>query len=238
MGRALHRPFVIDGVKANLQRVLLVGEHGSGWMPCRTTALTKTFSKGKPMSLYSTVKSFFTALLVSTQMANAQSTRIVPTTETTETKVQKLVDREEAAQLVASYAVALDQKDWTLYRSVFTDEIQMDFSASIGDGIVTIRADDWVDAVKPFFYNLHATQHISAPQIIRIDGDEGYVRSLLHAQHFLPNKLGHPVQTMIGYYDNYLRRTEEGWKIYKVVQTISWNEGNWYVFEKAAGVSE
>ncbi|MFQ6548564.1 hypothetical protein AADZ90_011440 [Aestuariibius sp. 2305UL40-4] len=61
---------------------------------------------------------------------------------------------------------------------------------------------------------------------------------MLHAQHYLPNARGGPVQTMIGYYDNWLVRTETGWKITKMVQTITWNEGSWYIVEKAAGLSE
>ena len=46
------------------------------------------------------------------------------------------------------------------------------------------------------------------------------------------------VQRMIGYYENWLVRTQQGWKINKMVQHISWNEGNWYIFEKAAGISK
>ncbi len=76
------------------------------------------------------------------------------------------------------------------------------------------------------------------PLIIEIDGDTAYVRVMLHAQYHLPNVRGGPVQTMIGYYDNWLVRTEMGWKITKMVQTITWNEGNWYIVEKAAGLSE
>lgn len=114
----------------------------------------------------------------------------------------------------------------------------MDFSASIGDGLTTLKADEWVAAVKPFFENLQATQHIGIPLSIQIKGDEAYVISLLRAKHYQPNEKGDPTQTMFGYYENWLKRTDEGWKIYKVVQHIDWNEGNYYVFEKAAGLSE
>ncbi|WP_195821305.1 nuclear transport factor 2 family protein [Roseobacter sp. MH60115] len=91
---------------------------------------------------------------------------------------------------------------------------------------------------QTLFANLKGTQHIAMPLIIEIDGDTAYVRVMLHAQYHLPNVRGGPVQTMIGYYDNWLVRTEMGWKITKMVQTITWNEGNWYIVEKAAGLSE
>ena len=48
----------------------------------------------------------------------------------------------------------------------------------------------------------------------------------------LPNVRDGAVQIMVGYHDNWLIRTDEGWKIRKMVQHITWNEGNWYVITK------
>ena len=155
-----------------------------------------------------------------------------------EERLQRLLDREEIAQVIVSYGHAFDMQDWALHRSVFTDEIEMDFSASIGDGPMRLSADDWVAAVRPFFANLAGSQHIAMPLRIEIDGDRAYVRSMLHAQHHLPNDRGGAVQTMVGYYDNWLMRTEDGWKIHRMVQHITWNEGNWHVFESAAGLAD
>lgn len=169
--------------------------------------------------------------------AGAQTAPLVDPSIGVEAKLQLLLDREEIGQVITNYGLAFDMQDWALHRSVFTDEIEMDFSASIGDGLVTMTADAWVEGVQPFFANLEGTQHIAMPLIIEIDGDEAYVRSLLNASHHLPNDRGGAVQTMVGYYDNWLVRTEDGWKIRKMVQHITWNEGNWYVFEKAAGLS-
>ncbi len=189
------------------------------------------------------MKNTLTAIAVGSALAAAspalaQSTLTPPSQASLEERVQLLQDREEIGQLIVNYGLAFDMQDWNLHRSVFTDEIEMDFTASIGDGLVTMQADDWVEGVKPFFANLEGTQHIAMPLIIRIEGDEAYVRSLLNASHHLPNARGGSVQTMVGYYDNWLVRTQDGWKIRKMVQHITWNEGNWYVFEKAAGLSE
>ena len=183
------------------------------------------------------IATLVTAALLPNVVA-AQQAPIVDPASSTETKLQVLLDREEIRQVITNYGLAFDMQDWELHRSVFTDEIQMDFTASLGGGLQTMAADDWVSAVKPFFANLEGTQHIAMPLTITIDGDSAYVRSLLHAQHHLPNAKGAPVQTMIGYYDNWLVRTDDGWKITKMVQTITWNEGNWYIIEKAAGLSE
>ncbi|WP_227268117.1 nuclear transport factor 2 family protein [Roseobacter weihaiensis] len=183
------------------------------------------------------IATFFAAALLPT-FALAQQGPIVDPASSTDVKLQLLLDREEIGQVITNYGLAFDMQDWDLHRSVFTDEIQMDFTASLGGGLQTMTADEWVDAVKPFFANLEGSQRIAMPLTITIEGDTAYVRSMLHAQHHLPNTKGAPVQTMIGYYDNWLVRTDAGWKITKMVQTITWNEGNWYIVEKAAGISE
>ncbi len=153
--------------------------------------------------------------------------------------IKELSDKQEITELIVSYGHSFDMRDWELHRSLFTDTIEMDFSASIGgSGISTYNADTWVSLVKPFFLNLNATQHIGMPLKIQIKGNTAYARSILHAQHFLPNSKGDNVQRMIGYYDNYFTRTIDGWKINKMIQYIDWNEGNWYIFEKAAGIVE
>jgi hypothetical protein len=156
-----------------------------------------------------------------------------------EERLQMLLDREEISQVIVNYGFSFDRRDWALHHSVFTEQIQMDFSASIGgDGLTTYQADEWVKLIRPFFEELPATQHIAMPLSIKIQSDEAYVISMLHAQHYLPNNKGDSVQRMIGYYENWLVRTQQGWKINKMVQHISWNEGNWYIFEKAAGISK
>jgi hypothetical protein len=152
-------------------------------------------------------------------------------------KLLLLLDRQEIGDLIIRYGFSFDRRDWDLHRSCFTDEIQMDFSASLGgSGLTTYKADEWVELVKPFFMNLEATQHIAMPLSININGDEAMCISMLHAQHYLPNEKGESIQRMIGYYENFLLRTSQGWKINKMIQHINWNEGNWYIFELAAGM--
>ena len=152
-----------------------------------------------------------------------------------EKKMKLLIDKEAIRDVVLHYALALDMRDWELYRSCFAEEIEMDFSASIGiGGPVTVTADAWVEKAKPFFESLKATQHIAFPLKIDLYGDRAMCISLLHAQHFQPNAKGGDMQKMVGRYENHLIRIEQEWKIQRCIQTISWNEGNWSIFEEAA----
>ena len=53
-------------------------------------------------------------------------------------------DRTQILDTVYCYATGIDTRDWALYRSIFSDEIEVDFSSYDGNPARRIRADDWV----------------------------------------------------------------------------------------------
>ncbi len=70
-------------------------------------------------------------------------------------------------------------------RALFEDNLEMDFSVSIGSGgIQEVGANDWVAGAAAFFDALDATQHNLTPYRIVTDGDEAYVSVLLHVRHY------------------------------------------------------
>ena len=54
-----------------------------------------------------------------------------------------LLDRAAISDVVHAYATGLDRRDWKLYRSIFMDQIEMDFE-SVGIQPGEFSADDWV----------------------------------------------------------------------------------------------
>ncbi|MEM9189046.1 MAG: nuclear transport factor 2 family protein [Myxococcota bacterium] len=121
-----------------------------------------------------------------------------------------------------------------MHRALFEDDLEMDFSVSIGGGgIQRVKADDWVKGAAAFFGALDATQHDLIPYKIVIEDNAAYVSVMLHAQHYLKNDWGEPVQIMVGTHNFWMRRHGDTWKIHKVIEELSWNEGNYKVFELA-----
>ncbi len=141
-------------------------------------------------------------------------------------KLQQLVDRAEISDTVIRYGTGLDLQDWELYRTCFTDDIEADISDFTGKAPFTIKADEWVDLGRRFLKGLK-TQHVSTNHVITFQGpDEATCVSHLFALHHQPNDKGASFFNMHGYYTNTLVRTPQGWKIRKIKQTITWNEGN------------
>jgi len=147
--------------------------------------------------------------------------------------VRRLLDRAEIADVIGAYCYGMDSRDWDLYRSCWTDEVELNFPQLDDAPMPTIAADDWVRSVATFFTALPKSQHISYPVRYEFaaDGDSATVIALLHARHWMLTDTGGPVQAVVGYYENYFVRTAAGWKMSGMKETVYWNEGNSHVLD-------
>jgi 3-phenylpropionate/cinnamic acid dioxygenase small subunit len=132
-----------------------------------------------------------------------------------QSKLQALVDRAEIIEVFNRYASGVDLRDRKLYRSCFTDEIELEI---LGGDPRTTAADEWVEQAITMLGSFETTQHIITNHVIEIDGDEATGVAYLQAQHFNPDS----TWTVHGYYSNALVRSSEGWRIRKLKLTATW----------------
>jgi len=135
-------------------------------------------------------------------------------------------DRTQIVETIYCYATGVDTRDWVLYRSIFTDEIEVDFSSWDGSPARRMHADDWVAGVKPLFHGLDATQHSMTNPRVRIEGDRASCVMYMQAAHFLHNKEGDAEFTIGGYYTDQLVKAPAGWRLCGVKLTVLWSRGN------------
>lgn len=147
--------------------------------------------------------------------------------------LQWLIDRTEITDTINKYATGIDLRDWSLYRSIFADEVEIDFSSFGGQPAAKQKADDWVTGVKSVLSGFDATQHVLTNHVIDIDGDRAQTRVYMKAEHFLANSLGDNSIALGGYYSHTLERQSDGWKITKCKLTVTWNRGNRQLFQMA-----
>lgn len=98
----------------------------------------------------------------------------------------------EITRRVYEYAYGIDTRNWSLYRSIFTDEIDIDFSSYNGEPGTRMQADDWVSNVQILFTGLAATQHTMTNPLVDQPGpNNARCRKYMQAEHFL-----HPEGTL------------------------------------------
>lgn len=132
----------------------------------------------------------------------------------------------EITGLMARFARGIDLRDWELYRSVFTDDIEIDYSSYRPGNAGPFKADDWVQRGRMLFPGLTASQHFLSNLDITVDGDRGTVISYVRAEHVLPNTAGDAMFTIGGYYTDSVVRVDGQWKICRKQLTVLWNSGN------------
>jgi hypothetical protein len=142
-------------------------------------------------------------------------------------------DHTQIVETIYCYATGVDTRDWALYRSIFTDEIDVDFSSYDGNPPRRMRADDWVQGVAPLFEGLDATQHTMTNPRVLIEGERATCVMYMQAVHFLANQDGDAEFTLGGYYTDELLKTPSGWKLCGVKLTVLWSRGNRHVMQLA-----
>ena len=118
-------------------------------------------------------------------------------------------DRQDIGDVLLRYATGIDRRDWSLFRTAFTDDCELDYGE--------IGTWNGVDAVTEFMDVSHSmaghTMHRLTNQVITVHGDRAeartYVDALILAQD---NDSG---VNAVGFYDDELVRTTNGWRITK-----------------------
>lgn len=129
------------------------------------------------------------------------------------------------------YATAVDSRDWELFRTCFTDEIEGDYSSVFGTPPARLGADEFVALIAPIMSALTATQHMMSNLTITFeDSDHATVAAYVRAIHHNAATEGGTEQTVYGYYTNSFVRTEDGWRISKLQLTSRIQTGNPGVF--------
>ncbi|MEP3450414.1 MAG: nuclear transport factor 2 family protein [Parasphingorhabdus sp.] len=146
---------------------------------------------------------------------------------------EDLIDRAEIHDALMNYATGIDSRDWGLYRSLFTDDVEIDFSSWSGEPGGMMKADDWVAGVKTVLTGFDGTQHLLANEVITLKGDEAEVVPYMQAHHYLKIDGEHHLQSIGGYYRHHMIRTEDGWKSRSCKLTVTWEKGDRGLFEIA-----
>lgn len=137
-----------------------------------------------------------------------------------------VMDRLTIDELVTSYAVAVDDGDWSAYRALFAPDGRADYRSSGGIEGPAAEAADWLAETMRLF---PVRQHLIVNRRLRFEdlhGDTGD-RADLQADYLNPMRLetapgDDPDFVSGGRYAFSLLRTEDGWRLRSVVVHEKW----------------
>jgi SnoaL-like protein len=118
-------------------------------------------------------------------------------------------DKEKIAEVLIRYATGIDSKDWPLFRSCWTDEIDVDY----GDLGHFATAEALTDLMRQIHHGMGPTYQRITNLVIKPDGNRATARSYVHALLMaIPDDSASWVEAL-GHYDDELVRTSDGWRI-------------------------
>ena len=122
--------------------------------------------------------------------------------------VQYVADRIELMDVMLKYAKGVDERDMTLYRSVFADDVEvLGFGPDVYHG-----ADAWAAYVETALAQFGPTQHMLGPQLATVNGDTAQCRTDVQALHYLKDKPDTTL-TLWATYVTDMKRINGAWKI-------------------------
>jgi len=118
-------------------------------------------------------------------------------------------DKEQIVEVLIRYATGIDSKDWPLFRSCWTDEIDVDYQQL---GRFT-SADALTEVMTRLHEDMGPTYHRLSNFVIAVDGDRATARSYVHAVLMLQPDDSINWVDALGHYDDVFVRTQGGWRI-------------------------
>jgi hypothetical protein len=120
-------------------------------------------------------------------------------------------DKSQITEVLIRYATGIDFKDWALFRTCWTEEVDIDY----GDLGTFTKADEFTTLMKQIHDGMGQTYHRLSNLVIDVGGDRAtarsYVRAVLMA---IPGDSSSWIEAL-GHYDDELVKTADGWRIGK-----------------------
>ncbi len=137
--------------------------------------------------------------------------------------------------VIARFAVAIDDHDWAGVTSCLADEVRRDYSSLTGTAPDLIAGPDLVAEWAAVLEGLDAHQHLIGLPMAEIDGTEARAAAHVVGTHVLDGDPDSP-WVVGGTYRFVLRRTadDDRWQIAALTLDTRWQTGDGAVLQRAA----
>ncbi len=175
------------------------------------------------------------ALPLAGPIQTAQAQTPGPALQGSPVTAETLVDRAEMIRIADTLDAAVDAKDWALARSLFTDQIDVDFTSLVGGEPATIAADDLIAGWSANLTAEKESFHLRGNHRITFTGADtalmlshGYAWNRME-RGALPENGGNPLWEVWGTYVHGFARVDGAWKINAMTFTATAERGSSFV---------
>jgi hypothetical protein len=133
----------------------------------------------------------------------------------TQSKVEKLIARQEIADVIYRYARGIDRLDFDLVRACYHPDAFDDHGSFAGS------VEDFIAAAETFLPKWTATQHFMGNMLIEVDGDAARAETYAVAYHRREDEDGNGKDDVLGirYVDRFECRGDNWLIAHRVVST-------------------
>lgn len=148
---------------------------------------------------------------------------------------ENVVDVMEMIRVAEALDSAVDAKDWTTARALFTDTIEVDFSSLVGGEPVTIPSDELIEGWSTNLAPEKTSFHQRTNHRVHFDGadtatmkSEGYAWNRMEAGADESNG-GNPFWEVWGTYTHGFERIDGTWRVHSMALDVATQRGNEWV---------
>ncbi len=127
-------------------------------------------------------------------------------------------DRLDIIDMMNKYGLAVDAKDYELLDSLFSEDIEarliFDPTFFGGEDVIINGKKDYLAYIKEAGSLYRTSQHLIGNPLITIENELIKVRTNLNARGYYNDDADHSV-TLWGYYETYMKKEDNIWKIVK-----------------------
>ena len=140
-----------------------------------------------------------------------------------------------AAEDVARFFHAVDDRDWTAVRDGLTDEVAVDYTSLFGGAPERLAAGALVERWQGLLPGFDGTQHLLGPLVITPadEGATGSTDATVAANVRAYHHLNGSTWLVAGRYSLTLRRAGQTWRLAGIVLRTTYEEGDRSLTERA-----
>jgi hypothetical protein len=140
--------------------------------------------------------------------------------------LESVADELKIRRVVDEIDNLCDEKNWKKLRTLFTDEVDADFTSLAGGEPAKISAEDFIGSWETNLFAEKKTFHQRGNHRIKIKGDKAEVFSKAYAFNLLEKGKVKGFWEVWGNYTHALTRTEAGWKCSGMTLEVVYQRGD------------